>query len=174
MFAPPICRRRWRNSAFPFRQLRRRRRQPSEHRSERSEQSNTARCASSSELGRECGDGDRTLDRVLDNGAAARRTSHRSCPGSTRRRGTGTHHLFRHQSRHRDAGARGPHPFGGRPIYARAVSGRELARPGQIRILVSRGRGAGSGSPEGRSGVLPTPTSRSLRGSGERADPSAR
>jgi hypothetical protein len=35
MFAPPICRRRWRNNAFPFRQLRRRRRQPSEHRSER-------------------------------------------------------------------------------------------------------------------------------------------
>ena len=47
MFAPPICRRRWRNNASPFRQLRRRRRQPSEHRSERSEQSNTARCASS-------------------------------------------------------------------------------------------------------------------------------
>jgi ribosome-associated toxin RatA of RatAB toxin-antitoxin module len=35
MFAPPICRRRWRNNAFPFRQLRRRRRQPSEHRGER-------------------------------------------------------------------------------------------------------------------------------------------
>jgi hypothetical protein len=35
MFAPPICRRRWRNNAFPFRQLRRRRRYPSEHRSER-------------------------------------------------------------------------------------------------------------------------------------------
>jgi hypothetical protein len=35
MFAPPICKRRWRNNAFPFRQLRRRRRQPSEHRSER-------------------------------------------------------------------------------------------------------------------------------------------
>jgi hypothetical protein len=34
-FAPPICRRRWRNNAFPLRQLRRRRRQPSEHRSER-------------------------------------------------------------------------------------------------------------------------------------------
>jgi hypothetical protein len=49
MFAPPICRRRWRNNAFPFRQLRRRRRQPSEHRSERSEPSNTARCASSSQ-----------------------------------------------------------------------------------------------------------------------------
>jgi hypothetical protein len=46
MFAPPICRRRWRNNAFPFCQLRRRRRQPSEHRSERSELSNTARCAS--------------------------------------------------------------------------------------------------------------------------------
>jgi hypothetical protein len=43
MFAPPICRRRWRNNAFPFRQIRRRRRQPSEHRSERSEQSNRAR-----------------------------------------------------------------------------------------------------------------------------------
>ena len=43
MFAPPICRRRWRNNAFSFRQLRRRRRQPSEYRSERSEQSNTAR-----------------------------------------------------------------------------------------------------------------------------------
>jgi hypothetical protein len=28
MFAPPICGRRWWNSAFPFRQLRRRRRQP--------------------------------------------------------------------------------------------------------------------------------------------------
>jgi hypothetical protein len=39
----------WRNNAFPFRQRRRRRRQPSEHRSERSEQSNTARCASSYE-----------------------------------------------------------------------------------------------------------------------------
>ena len=47
MFAPPTCRRRWRNNAFPFRQLRRRRRQPSEHRSEQGEQSNTARCASS-------------------------------------------------------------------------------------------------------------------------------
>jgi hypothetical protein len=35
MFAPPICRRRWRNNALPFRQIRRRRRQPSEHRSER-------------------------------------------------------------------------------------------------------------------------------------------
>jgi hypothetical protein len=35
MFAPPVCRRRWRNNAFPFRQLRRRRRQPSEHRRER-------------------------------------------------------------------------------------------------------------------------------------------
>jgi len=35
MFAPPICRRRWRNNAFPFRQIRRRRRLPSEHRSER-------------------------------------------------------------------------------------------------------------------------------------------
>ena len=34
MFAPPICRRRWRNNAFPFRELRRRRRQPSEYRSE--------------------------------------------------------------------------------------------------------------------------------------------
>ena len=45
MFAPPICRRRWRNNAFPFRQLRRRRRLRSEHRSERGEQSNTARCA---------------------------------------------------------------------------------------------------------------------------------
>jgi hypothetical protein len=44
-FAPPICRRRWRNNALPFRQLRRRRRQPSEHRRERSEQSNTARDA---------------------------------------------------------------------------------------------------------------------------------
>jgi hypothetical protein len=42
MFAPPICRRRWRNNAFPFRQIRRRRRQPSDHRSERSEQSNRA------------------------------------------------------------------------------------------------------------------------------------
>src|SRR5687768_16906784 len=39
MFAPPICRRRWRNNALPFRQIRRRRRQPSEHRRERSEQS---------------------------------------------------------------------------------------------------------------------------------------
>jgi hypothetical protein len=38
MFAPPICRRSWRNNAFPFRQLRRRRRQPGEYRSERSEQ----------------------------------------------------------------------------------------------------------------------------------------
>ena len=47
MFAPPICRRRWRDNAFPFRQTRRRRRQLSEHRSERSEQSNTAPCASS-------------------------------------------------------------------------------------------------------------------------------
>jgi len=28
MFAPPICRRRWRNNAFPFHQIRRRRRQP--------------------------------------------------------------------------------------------------------------------------------------------------
>jgi len=45
MFAPPICRRRWRNNAFPFRQIRRRRRQPSEHRRERSEQSNRARRA---------------------------------------------------------------------------------------------------------------------------------
>jgi hypothetical protein len=35
MFAPPICRRRWRNNAFPFRQIRRRRRLPSEHRRER-------------------------------------------------------------------------------------------------------------------------------------------
>jgi hypothetical protein len=35
MFAPPICRRRWRNNAFPFRQIRRRRRQPSERRCER-------------------------------------------------------------------------------------------------------------------------------------------
>src|SRR5829696_8291708 len=34
-----------RKSAFPFRQLRRRRRQPSEHRSERSEQSNKPRYA---------------------------------------------------------------------------------------------------------------------------------
>ena len=51
MFAPPICRRRWRDNAFPFRQIRRRRRQPSEHPSERSEQSNTARCASSSKRG---------------------------------------------------------------------------------------------------------------------------
>src|SRR4029453_19237138 len=34
MFAPPICRRRWRKNAFPFRHLRRRRRL----RSERSEQ----------------------------------------------------------------------------------------------------------------------------------------
>ena len=42
MFAPPICRRRWRNNAFPLRQIRRRRRQPSEHRSERSEQSDTS------------------------------------------------------------------------------------------------------------------------------------
>ena len=32
MFAPPIWRRRWRNNAFPFRQIRRRRRQPSENR----------------------------------------------------------------------------------------------------------------------------------------------
>jgi hypothetical protein len=39
MFAPPICRRRWRNNALAFRQIRRRRRQPSEHRRERSEQS---------------------------------------------------------------------------------------------------------------------------------------
>ena len=46
MFAPPIWRR-WRNNAFPFRQIRRRRGQPSEHRSERSEQSDTARCVSS-------------------------------------------------------------------------------------------------------------------------------
>src|SRR5215217_9138952 len=38
MFAPPICRRRWRNNALPFRQIRRRRWQPSEHRRERSEQ----------------------------------------------------------------------------------------------------------------------------------------
>ena len=30
-----VCRRRWRNNALPFRQIRRRRRQPSEHRSER-------------------------------------------------------------------------------------------------------------------------------------------
>src|SRR5829696_9448075 len=51
MFAPPIWRRRWRNNAFPFRQIRRRRRQPSEHRRERSEQSNRARCASSSQKG---------------------------------------------------------------------------------------------------------------------------
>src|SRR5207342_2957527 len=36
-----------RNNALPFRQLGRRRRQPSEHRRERSEQSETARCASS-------------------------------------------------------------------------------------------------------------------------------
>jgi hypothetical protein len=43
MFAPPICRRRWRNNAFPFRHLRRRRRQPSEHRSERKRASNRAR-----------------------------------------------------------------------------------------------------------------------------------
>lgn len=35
----------WRNNASPFRQLRRRRRHPSEHRRERSEQSNTARDA---------------------------------------------------------------------------------------------------------------------------------
>ncbi|MCE3276927.1 MAG: hypothetical protein K0R13_2782 [Propionibacteriaceae bacterium] len=45
MFAPPICRRGWRNNAFPFRQIRRRQRQPSEHRRERSEQSNRARRA---------------------------------------------------------------------------------------------------------------------------------
>ncbi len=51
MFAPPICRKRWPNNAFPFRQLGRRRRQPSEHRSERSEQSDRARCARSSERG---------------------------------------------------------------------------------------------------------------------------
>jgi hypothetical protein len=51
MFAPPICKRSWRNNAFPFRQLRRRRRQPSEHRSERSEQSNRARCVSSARKG---------------------------------------------------------------------------------------------------------------------------
>jgi hypothetical protein len=69
MFAPPIsqqksrersehqpqrravCRRRSRNNAFPFPQLRRRRRQLSEHRRERSEESNKARCASSSEIG---------------------------------------------------------------------------------------------------------------------------
>ena len=35
MFAPPGCRRRWRHNAFPFRQVRRRRRQQSGHRSER-------------------------------------------------------------------------------------------------------------------------------------------
>jgi hypothetical protein len=49
-----VCRRRWRNNAFPFRQIRRRRRQPSEHRSERSEPSNTARCASSCKM-KACG-----------------------------------------------------------------------------------------------------------------------
>jgi hypothetical protein len=38
MFAPPICRRRWRNNAFPFCQIRRRRGNQAEHRSERSEQ----------------------------------------------------------------------------------------------------------------------------------------
>jgi hypothetical protein len=43
MFAPPICRRSLTEQRFPFRQLRRRRRQPSEHRRERSEQSNRAR-----------------------------------------------------------------------------------------------------------------------------------
>ncbi len=43
MFAPPICRRIWRNNAFPLRQLRRKRRRPGEHRRERSERSNTAR-----------------------------------------------------------------------------------------------------------------------------------
>ena len=63
MFAPPICRRRWRNNAFPFRRLRRRRRQPSEHRSERSEQSKTARCASSPKRGLQVR-GDTTIPRV--------------------------------------------------------------------------------------------------------------
>jgi len=46
MFAPPTCRRRWRNNAFPFRQIRRRRRQPSEHRT--SEASNQTLCARAS------------------------------------------------------------------------------------------------------------------------------
>jgi hypothetical protein len=54
MFAPPICRRRRRNDASrtelavptsSFRRIRRRRRLAGEHRSERSEQSNTARSA---------------------------------------------------------------------------------------------------------------------------------
>jgi hypothetical protein len=49
MLAPPFWRRRWRNDAFPFRQIRRRRRQPSEHRRERSEQSNSGRRSERSE-----------------------------------------------------------------------------------------------------------------------------
>jgi hypothetical protein len=47
MFAPPICRRRWRNNAFPFRQVRRRRRHPANIAASGSEQSSTARSAAS-------------------------------------------------------------------------------------------------------------------------------
>ena len=49
MFAPPICRRSdgGTDDFLTFRQIRRRRRHPSEHRRERSEQSNTARSARS-------------------------------------------------------------------------------------------------------------------------------
>jgi hypothetical protein len=54
MFAPPICKRRWRNNAFPFRQIRRRRRQPSEHRSEPSEQSKRARSSRAERAIRHC------------------------------------------------------------------------------------------------------------------------
>jgi hypothetical protein len=76
MFAPPICRRRWRNNAFPFWQLRRRRRQPSEHRRERSEQSNTARCASSSEKG---GAGN-----LFERDSLSGNTTRRGCRGAAR------------------------------------------------------------------------------------------
>jgi hypothetical protein len=43
MFAPPICRRRWRNNAFRFRQIRRRRRQQANIAASGSEQANAAR-----------------------------------------------------------------------------------------------------------------------------------
>ena len=54
MFVPPVCRRRWRNIALPFRQLRLRRRQSSEHRRERSAQSDTARDARAAKTTRRC------------------------------------------------------------------------------------------------------------------------
>jgi hypothetical protein len=49
MFAPPICSRDGGTTPFPYRQIRRRRRQLSEHPSERSEQSNMAASGASNQ-----------------------------------------------------------------------------------------------------------------------------